>query len=118
MSQQVELVDEPLKRGETFEVDIPLVNDADQPVDLDLVTNQVSAVIRQPNGVILATATVTKTDTLGTYKVAYSGSTKNWPLEVVRTDIRAVIDGKIRKSKPTTAVKIILDETPEPEPTP
>lgn len=109
-----ELVDEPLKRGETFKVDIPLVNDANEPLDLDLVANHVSATIRQQNGVILATGTVTKTTTTGTYKVSYVGSTKDWPLEIVRTDIRAVIDGKIRKSKPTTAVKIIHDETPEP----
>lgn len=112
---EISLVDEPLKRGETFSVDIPLVGDDNQPLPLDIEANQVTAEIRRANDAFLATATVETTDTAGTYRVKYTGSTKGWPLEVIRTDIRAVIDGQVRKSKPTTAVKIIRDETRESE---
>ena len=102
-----------MKRGETFAVDIALKNKEGGAVTLDLTASPsvVSAEIRRKNGALLATATVSETATIGTYRVSYDGSTANWPLEVIYTDIRAVIDGKIVKSKPSTGVNVIRDET-------
>lgn len=102
-----------MKRGETFAVDIALKDKAGAAVTLDLSASPavVSAEIRRKNGALLATGTVTATSTVGTYQVSYSGSTAAWPLEAIYTDIRAVISGKVVKSKPSTGVNVIRDET-------
>lgn len=102
-----------MKRGETFAVDIALTNKDGSPATLDLSTSPatVSAEIRRKNGALLATGTVSATTTVGTYRVSYSGSTAGWPLEAIYTDIRAVIDGNVVKSKPSTGVNVIRDET-------
>jgi len=100
-----------LKRGETFSVNILLKNAFGEPLDLDVASNSLTAEIRKESGDTLVTATVTKTAELGVYKVSYSGSTSSWPLEIVYTDIRAVIGGDVVKSKPTVGVSIVRDET-------
>lgn len=102
-----------MKRGETFSVDIELTNADDEAVVLDVTTNEMTAEIRREKGALLAIGTVTETATPGTYNVSYSGSTGAWPLEIIRTDIRAVVDSVIIKSKPTTAIKVERDETRE-----
>lgn len=102
-----------MKRGETFAVDIALTDKDGDPVTLNLTASPpiVSAEIRRKNGALLATGTVSATSTAGTYKVSYAGSTAAWPLEAIYTDIRAVIDGSVVKSKPSTGVNVIRDET-------
>lgn len=102
-----------MKRGETFSVDITLKNKDGSAAIFDVVTSPptVSAEIRRKNGALLATGTVATTTTPGTYRVSYAGSTSAWPLEAIYTDIRAVISGKVVKSKPSTGVNVIRDET-------
>jgi len=100
-----------LKRGETYSVDIALANSSGEPVVLDLDVDEVSAQIRREDGTFLANATVADTVTAGTYIVSFAGSTQNWPLETVYTDIRAVVGSKVVKSKPSIGVTIIRDET-------
>lgn len=102
-----------MKRGETFAVDITLKNKDGSAAIFDPAASPqiASAEIRRQNGAFLATGTVSTTAVAGTYRVSYSGSTAAWPLEHVYTDIRVIINGSVVKSKPSTGVSVIRDET-------
>lgn len=96
------------KRGSTFEAELELVTEDCLPVDIR--AEHMSAQINDKDGNLIAELTITETATPGTYILSTLEETDEWPLETIYTDVRAVLDGKIRYSN-TLAIKVIKQET-------
>ena len=84
-----------VKQGETLLLQMAFINDDGSSVDLTSVT--LTAQVRTPQDVLVATLTIVKTIILNVATV--QADTTLWPLGLLRCDVKAIIAGLTEKSE-------------------
>jgi hypothetical protein len=96
------------KRGDTLSFLINLVDDNNQPLDLEV--TQIRSQMRNSVNKLIDEFTVTKTETIGEYLFEAQADTNTYPLSTLYSDIEINEDGIIASSE-TFEIEIVKDIT-------
>lgn len=91
-----------IKRGDTLNLLLTFTDDSGAPIDLSAVT--LASQVRAPNDDLVATLPIAVTDETGIATVQIL-TNQQWPLGLLRSDIRATIAGLVVLSE-TFAIRV------------